>query len=146
MSYLHCYQTCAFRRAAPEGKSVPPRSRALSPVFVAKPCPYINAVNSAGQRVCDLRRVNCRRRRVGLRARRRARLSAPHSGADEIDVAALDIGAGELHAQRVTDVQPFKPLDEASFGNRLPDTDRKSTRLNSSHVEISYAVFCLKKK
>src|SRR5204863_9771279 len=27
-----------------------------------------------------------------------------------------------------------------------PDQDRKSTRLNSSHVEISYAVFCLKKK
>src|SRR5438874_9095687 len=25
-------------------------------------------------------------------------------------------------------------------------SDRKSTRLNSSHVEISYAVFCLKKK
>src|SRR5690606_12943501 len=31
--------------------------------------------------------------------------------------------------------------------NRLPGlTDRKSTRLNSSHVKISYAVFCLKKK
>src|SRR5690606_39569047 len=28
----------------------------------------------------------------------------------------------------------------------LPDLDRKSTRLNSSHVKISYAVFCLKKK
>src|SRR5204863_4676257 len=27
-----------------------------------------------------------------------------------------------------------------------PELDRKSTRLNSSHVEISYAVFCLKKK
>src|SRR5690606_41989781 len=27
-----------------------------------------------------------------------------------------------------------------------PDQDRKSTRLNSSHVKISYAVFCLKKK
>src|SRR5436309_11981017 len=26
------------------------------------------------------------------------------------------------------------------------DSDRKSTRLNSSHVKISYAVFCLKKK
>src|SRR5690606_41090113 len=26
------------------------------------------------------------------------------------------------------------------------DQDRKSTRLNSSHVKISYAVFCLKKK
>src|SRR5207249_5392164 len=29
---------------------------------------------------------------------------------------------------------------------RLPSEDRKSTRLNSSHVSISYAVFCLKKK
>src|SRR3989442_8324208 len=27
-----------------------------------------------------------------------------------------------------------------------PELDRKSTRLNSSHVRISYAVFCLKKK
>src|SRR3712207_8934052 len=27
-----------------------------------------------------------------------------------------------------------------------PNTDRKSTRLNSSHANISYAVFCLKKK
>src|SRR5690625_5647402 len=27
-----------------------------------------------------------------------------------------------------------------------PESDRKSTRLNSSHVAISYAVFCLKKK
>src|SRR5258708_26573457 len=30
--------------------------------------------------------------------------------------------------------------------NVTPDTDRKSTRLNSSHQIISYAVFCLKKK
>src|SRR5690349_22846378 len=29
---------------------------------------------------------------------------------------------------------------------RRPELDRKSTRLNSSHVESSYAVFCLKKK
>src|SRR5690606_41553827 len=29
---------------------------------------------------------------------------------------------------------------------RAPGQDRKSTRLNSSHVKISYAVFCLKKK
>src|SRR5690606_41408376 len=38
-------------------------------------------------------------------------------------------GRGESHARRDRD-QP----------------DRKSTRLNSSHVKISYAVFCLKKK
>src|SRR5699024_12382126 len=30
--------------------------------------------------------------------------------------------------------------------HRLLPADRKSTRLNSSHVSISYAVFCLKKK
>src|SRR5699024_12749490 len=29
---------------------------------------------------------------------------------------------------------------------RIDDIDRKSTRLNSSHVSISYAVYCLKKK
>src|SRR5207253_3514772 len=34
-----------------------------------------------------------------------------------------------------------------AFGAKnLPTPDRKSTRLNSSHVAISYAVFCLKKK
>src|SRR3712207_7100574 len=31
-------------------------------------------------------------------------------------------------------------------GARLSSGDRKSTRLNSSHANISYAVFCLKKK
>src|SRR5256886_12293571 len=34
---------------------------------------------------------------------------------------------------------------EDQFGN-LRSRDRKSTRLNSSHSQISYAVFCLKKK
>src|SRR5690349_23191831 len=34
----------------------------------------------------------------------------------------------------------------AGGGEVLARGDRKSTRLNSSHVEISYAVFCLKKK
>src|SRR5690349_23414737 len=36
----------------------------------------------------------------------------------------------------------------ALLPGRVPraSSDRKSTRLNSSHVEISYAVFCLKKK
>src|SRR2546430_13681938 len=39
-------------------------------------------------------------------------------------------------------------LDTSSFHNLLPGytKDRKSTRLNSSHSQISYAVFCLKKK
>src|SRR5258705_5992633 len=35
--------------------------------------------------------------------------------------------------------------DDHAFG-AVPTIDRKSTRLNSSHLGISYAVFCLKKK
>src|SRR5690349_23399418 len=39
-------------------------------------------------------------------------------------------------------------LEGIDIAVQLPseNEDRKSTRLNSSHVEISYAVFCLKKK
>src|SRR2546430_10947181 len=37
-----------------------------------------------------------------------------------------------------------RPLTSCSYIARPPD--RKSTRLNSSHSQISYAVFCLKKK
>src|SRR5690606_39796790 len=36
--------------------------------------------------------------------------------------------------------------DTTYFGMDRWEGDRKSTRLNSSHVKISYAVFCLKKK
>src|SRR5438477_3398847 len=40
-----------------------------------------------------------------------------------------------------------RPAAVASFGRLLAGRgDRKSTRLNSSHMSISYAVFCLKKK
>src|SRR5256885_12573078 len=41
-------------------------------------------------------------------------------------------------------------IDATQFGRHAPPAagtpDRKSTRLNSSHLVISYAVFCLKKK
>src|SRR5256885_8764994 len=35
---------------------------------------------------------------------------------------------------------------DTAFNESFATTDRKSTRLNSSHLVISYAVFCLKKK
>src|SRR5256885_11915169 len=38
------------------------------------------------------------------------------------------------------------PETLAEYVNHAPAKDRKSTRLNSSHLVISYAVFCLKKK
>src|SRR3712207_9007049 len=40
-------------------------------------------------------------------------------------------------------VEPRDLVEQAAAG---PEQDRKSTRLNSSHANISYAVFCLKKK
>src|SRR5438034_7416900 len=43
-------------------------------------------------------------------------------------------------------VAPHAPEKEHRRGLRQPESDRKSTRLNSSHTVISYAVFCLKKK
>src|ERR1035441_10739852 len=39
-----------------------------------------------------------------------------------------------------------RSAEEQLGGHRAPDPDRKSTRLNSSHLGISYAVFCLKKR
>src|SRR2546429_4014997 len=42
--------------------------------------------------------------------------------------------------------QPAAPEPRHPFPHEIGRTDRKSTRLNSSHGYISYAVFCLKKK
>src|SRR5690606_41668965 len=45
------------------------------------------------------------------------------------------------------DVEPATPAKRPGGRGHAPEPpDRKSTRLNSSHVKISYAVFCLKKK
>src|SRR4051794_10633873 len=41
---------------------------------------------------------------------------------------------------------PGREERELAIRDAAPDQDRKSTRLNSSHPSISYAVFCLKKK
>src|SRR2546428_10109978 len=55
----------------------------------------------------------------------------------------------------VVDAQTTHPTSRSNSGNRMgclsvnddnARLDRKSTRLNSSHDQISYAVFCLKKK
>src|ERR1035438_8808729 len=52
----------------------------------------------------------------------------------------------EEFLQRLQTIPPEKLifLDESGVTTQM--TDRKSTRLNSSHLGISYAVFCLKKK
>src|SRR5437773_8820121 len=42
--------------------------------------------------------------------------------------------------------RPGPDVDGAFYFMEMNTRDRKSTRLNSSHITISYAVFCLKKK
>src|SRR2546422_3960366 len=53
-----------------------------------------------------------------------------------------------LAPDRVVQELGHRPGDRDAVVGRCPpsDLDRKSTRLNSSHGYISYAVFCLKKK
>src|SRR5262245_42394013 len=51
-----------------------------------------------------------------------------------------------LQRVRVPDRDELPRLPKGLQGRRDPDRDRKSTRLNSSHLGISYAVFCLKNK
>src|SRR3712207_6987458 len=59
--------------------------------------------------------------------------------AHELLRRTLRAGLHEILAQQYHDVDVQRSL---GFVSR----DRKSTRLNSSHANISYAVFCLKKK
>src|SRR5690349_22517774 len=59
-------------------------------------------------------------------------------------------GGSGIFRVGVAEALDFKTPQSQRSGNdrpaKIPAADRKSTRLNSSHVEISYAVFCLKKK
>src|SRR5690606_42081977 len=64
------------------------------------------------------------------------------SGGEPVPDAAPRAGEGSSAAARVPSVAEPAAHDPRAHRSR----DRKSTRLNSSHVKISYAVFCLKKK
>src|SRR5690625_5460707 len=63
---------------------------------------------------------------------------------DQVDaLTSLGIQATYINSSLSTAEQQTRLRDVAAGQYKL---DRKSTRLNSSHVAISYAVFCLKKK
>src|SRR6266436_7328038 len=63
-----------------------------------------------------------------------------------------DTATTEIYTLSLHDALPICPRTRCTSARRCagssprPWTDRKSTRLNSSHGYISYAVFCLKKK
>src|SRR2546429_5715506 len=59
----------------------------------------------------------------------------------------LNAYEGAIHAPKESlYVQKESLYVEQDYADRFQSQDRKSTRLNSSHGYISYAVFCLKKK
>src|SRR5256885_183179 len=60
-----------------------------------------------------------------------------------VQTCALPISA---RSHRAASCPPPRAPRRPSPSCRCPCRDRKSTRLNSSHLVISYAVFCLKKK
>src|SRR5690242_21144994 len=77
-----------------------------------------------------------------------ARGQRAHEREEPLDLFARQARRGLVehqHARRAA--QRARDLDQLALGDRQAgDRDRKSTRLNSSHMSISYAVFCLKKK
>src|SRR5438034_1631269 len=68
------------------------------------------------------------------------------------DVCSSDLGVATAEAMQRYPVRMIESgpaagaLMAAVYGELTGHRDRKSTRLNSSHTVISYAVFCLKKK
>src|SRR2546430_9624666 len=63
--------------------------------------------------------------------------------------AVVEVAVQEQTVLRVVDDYRTAPVQlgrERNVRHRDDFADRKSTRLNSSHSQISYAVFCLKKK
>src|SRR5690625_6734481 len=61
-------------------------------------------------------------------------------------ITRLEIGFSVRTGQSGRMIFDMPPLVLMPIEHLTPAIDRKSTRLNSSHVAISYAVFCLKKK
>src|SRR5688572_31586519 len=66
-------------------------------------------------------------------------------GGTRADVLSAD-AAGAGQAPQVLARGAVVEAEEGRARRHPPRRDRKSTRLNSSHSQISYAVFCLKKK
>src|SRR5689334_24101280 len=78
--------------------------------------------------------------------RRRVRTECPGRGDFVARRVVVAIGDGlDSIAVGVVLVDLVCTLAWSAWPTRAPAVDRKSTRLNSSHSSISYAVFCLKK-
>src|SRR5436190_18358046 len=68
------------------------------------------------------------------------------SSKETLDFLAIRLGASLISIQEGTAAGTLDLGGAALKNIGVGSVDRKSTRLNSSHTVISYAVFCLKKK
>src|SRR5699024_12219417 len=66
--------------------------------------------------------------------------------ASRVVTATSSVVAGRSGRSAPRPASPSRSFPASPRPCPSPPSDRKSTRLNSSHVSISYAVFCLKKK
>src|SRR5258708_17709705 len=64
-------------------------------------------------------------------------------GLERVSQAGELSGVEDIRRRRLREIKPYA---SGEWREGVPLIDRKSTRLNSSHQIISYAVFCLKKK
>src|SRR5690349_23343952 len=80
--------------------------------------------------------------------RRRLLLRDPGQSGQGIALAEVEVARRDADERVAREaLAALDALEEkARLAGGTEQRDRKSTRLNSSHVEISYAVFCLKKK
>src|SRR5277367_1375579 len=106
----------------------------ISTLFCFPTTPIIEAAAAVG-----IKPVICRQERVGVHM---ADGFARVSNGRPAGVFAMQYGPGAENAFAGV-ATAFSDSTPVLF---LPLGDRKSTRLNSSHITISYAVFCLKKK
>src|SRR5439155_4237565 len=105
-------------------------------VVVPRPTPALDLPDADGQQLRQWLAAFGTPQQVALRS--------------QIVLAAAEGQSDNAIAQRLQVNRKTVTLWRARFAQEgldsLWEVDRKSTRLNSSHVAISYAVFCLKKK
>src|SRR6266567_7492774 len=108
------------------------------PATPARPAGRAGPAKPAADDLAEfLRRVGDRVRTMRSRRGMSRKLLARHSKVSQRYLAQLESGSGNFS---------IVLLRRVAHAIGVPLRDRKSTRLNSSHSQISYAVFCLKKK